>query len=99
MKYALLGNGVKGQLRCPEDQFLYELEDTQVVEFIGQEMSCSKMVHVKCGAPSIQVKNDISVDADQYHVWFLEYDLNYLSKTSSETINLNPNYEYDLRKQ
>ena len=56
------------------------------------------MVHAKCGAPSIQVKNDLSVDADQYHVWFLEYDLNYLSKTSSETINLNPNYEYDLRK-
>lgn len=71
----MLGNGVIGSFKCPTDEFLYQLTDSKQVEFFGTEMSCSKMVHSQCGAPSIEV---IDGNPEEFFVWYLEFDTNRL---------------------
>ena len=47
------------------------------IAFTGGEMSCSKMVKTKCGAPTFEVKSG-SKSPEAYLVWYLEYGVEHL---------------------
>ena len=94
---------------------MYELENigesSPEITFTGGEMSCSKMVKVRCGAPSVEVKAS-SVTPEGYEVWFLEYDVAHLTfrnetdpeglellGLASEPISLDPTFDFAQRSQ
>ena len=97
-RYSLLGGGAENYLTCPDaNNFIKKIDtigNTVTYVFPPGLMSCSKMVHVTCGAPAFRV-TPFSIKPEGYKVWFLEYDISFLK---SATGNFSSLSRHDVRK-
>jgi hypothetical protein len=97
-RYSLLGGGAADYVTCPDvNNFIKQIDtigDTVTYVFPPGLMSCSKMLHVTCGAPAFRVK-PFSIKPEGYRIWFLEYDI---SKLKSAIGNFSSLSTYDIRK-
>ena len=75
-RYSMLGGGASDGEICPNNEFIHTLEnigDEIKMTFPGGNMSCTKTLEVKCGAPAFRVLPE-SKAAVVYRVWWLEYN-------------------------
>ena len=76
---------------CPAGDFLTVMNEpgeTIDFSFVGGNMACSKMIEVKCGAPSFRIRESVGVNYDEFLVYYLEYDA---SKITGSTTGIDPN--------